>query len=200
MLPSWRRWSAIWCSMVSRATLVLPAPVGAHSSMFSAVFRAVSQTRLWMRFRLGHAREGRAGPTLGGPRSSCSFSPSLKGLGLSAGTCTSSHPCTPAPAIHILLMRSNVSTTLFVKFSFPFHSFSLLSLVKDGTDKTDSSHALEPELPHQRRCINLPADTIMCLSSKLYIPARWLLSPMLHDIKAANKFLDLPNGMGHRGS
>ena len=31
---------------------VLPAPVGAQISRFSAVKRAVSQTRLWMRFRL----------------------------------------------------------------------------------------------------------------------------------------------------
>lgn len=41
----------IWCKMVSMAQLVLPAPVGAQMSMFSAENSAVSQILDWMRLR-----------------------------------------------------------------------------------------------------------------------------------------------------
>jgi hypothetical protein len=37
--------SPIVCMMQSMATLVLPAPVGAHTSMFSAEYRAAGHTR-----------------------------------------------------------------------------------------------------------------------------------------------------------
>ena len=36
------------CVMQSMATLVLPAPVGAHTSMFSLVLYAVSHTTDWI--------------------------------------------------------------------------------------------------------------------------------------------------------
>ena len=40
--------------IVNNATLVLPAPVGAHKRMFSSEFRAVSQSRLWIRLSVGY--------------------------------------------------------------------------------------------------------------------------------------------------
>ena len=43
---------------------VLPAPVGAQISRFSAVKRAVSQTRLWMRFRLVMPLQNKKGSVL----------------------------------------------------------------------------------------------------------------------------------------
>lgn len=44
MVPSSSMWRPSSCRMVSIATLVLPAPVGAHSRMLSAPNRAVLQT------------------------------------------------------------------------------------------------------------------------------------------------------------
>ena len=37
--------------MVNNATLVLPAPVGAQTNMFSGVLNAASNTLLWITFR-----------------------------------------------------------------------------------------------------------------------------------------------------
>lgn len=39
----------ISCSTVSIAILVLPAPVGAHTRMFSLLPKALSKILLWMR-------------------------------------------------------------------------------------------------------------------------------------------------------
>mmetsp|Transcript_3063 Transcript_3063/g.12241 ORF Transcript_3063/g.12241 Transcript_3063/m.12241 type:complete len:309 (-) Transcript_3063:721-1647(-) len=89
--PSGRRCEPISCRIVSIATFVLPAPVGAHSSMFSGDSIAVSYTWLCTRFRVfipanaGCAQEGSS--SMGR-----SFSASVKALGFSAGMCTSSYP------------------------------------------------------------------------------------------------------------
>jgi hypothetical protein len=52
MLPSCLLCSPSSCRMHNMATFVLPAPVGAQTSMFSLLYRAQSDTRLWTRFRL----------------------------------------------------------------------------------------------------------------------------------------------------
>lgn len=81
--------SLTWCKIHSMATLVLPAPVGAHMSKFSLVVNAMSYTALWMRFRdfmplkAGCAQSGSS-------EISRSRSLSANGFGLTAGTCTSS--------------------------------------------------------------------------------------------------------------
>jgi hypothetical protein len=49
MIPSLML-AAISCSTVSIAMLVLPAPVGAHTRMFSLLLNAFSKMVLWMRF------------------------------------------------------------------------------------------------------------------------------------------------------
>mmetsp|Transcript_30308 Transcript_30308/g.77306 ORF Transcript_30308/g.77306 Transcript_30308/m.77306 type:complete len:475 (-) Transcript_30308:735-2159(-) len=89
--PSSRRCRPSVCMMVSMATLVLPAPVGAHTSMFSWLYSADSLTRDCTRFSSfmpANAGCAHSGSSL----MATSFSPAAKGLGLSAGTCTSSYP------------------------------------------------------------------------------------------------------------
>mmetsp|Transcript_18071 Transcript_18071/g.39512 ORF Transcript_18071/g.39512 Transcript_18071/m.39512 type:complete len:341 (-) Transcript_18071:1047-2069(-) len=90
-VPSAWRCSPTSCMTVSMATLVLPAPVGAHTSMLSGANIAVSYTRLWM--RLSCFMPSKASRDHSGMSPICtSFSSSAKGFGLSAGTCTSSYP------------------------------------------------------------------------------------------------------------
>mmetsp|Transcript_13447 Transcript_13447/g.42956 ORF Transcript_13447/g.42956 Transcript_13447/m.42956 type:complete len:352 (-) Transcript_13447:1003-2058(-) len=89
--PSGWRCSPISCSSVSIATLVLPAPVGAQSSMFSAEKSAQSYTRDCTRLSDDiPPKAGRAQAGMSSIRTSAS--PSVKGFALSAGTCTSSYP------------------------------------------------------------------------------------------------------------
>mmetsp|Transcript_28345 Transcript_28345/g.85721 ORF Transcript_28345/g.85721 Transcript_28345/m.85721 type:complete len:352 (+) Transcript_28345:166-1221(+) len=89
--PSGWRCSPISCSSVSIATFVLPAPVGAQSSMFSAEKSAQSYTRDCTRLSDDiPPKAGRAHAGMSSIRTSAS--PSVKGFALSAGTCTSSYP------------------------------------------------------------------------------------------------------------
>lgn len=99
------------------ATLVLPAPVGAHIRMFSLVKRAVSHTRLWMRLRdFIPAKAGCAHD--GNPEISRSFSSAPYGFGLRAGTCTSSYPCNENPT-------RCLPSTASLKSIRPFNIYSL---------------------------------------------------------------------------
>mmetsp|Transcript_23808 Transcript_23808/g.77830 ORF Transcript_23808/g.77830 Transcript_23808/m.77830 type:complete len:351 (-) Transcript_23808:1019-2071(-) len=79
------------CRIASSATFVLPAPVGAQSSMFSAEKSAQSYTRDCTRLSDDiPPKAGRAHAGMSSIRTSAS--PSVKGFALSAGTCTSSYP------------------------------------------------------------------------------------------------------------
>mmetsp|Transcript_23096 Transcript_23096/g.68646 ORF Transcript_23096/g.68646 Transcript_23096/m.68646 type:complete len:208 (+) Transcript_23096:4817-5440(+) len=89
MEPSGRRCSPSWCMMVSTATLVLPAPVGAQMSMFSPEKSAASHTADCTRLSVSmplNASCAHSGSSLIGR----SFSPAANGLGLACGMCTTS--------------------------------------------------------------------------------------------------------------
>jgi len=79
----------ISCMIVSIATLVLPAPVGAHMSIFSEEKSAHLCTRDWTRLSV-FMPENAAWAHAGSFSIGISSSPSANGLCLSAGTCTSS--------------------------------------------------------------------------------------------------------------
>mmetsp|Transcript_52493 Transcript_52493/g.128283 ORF Transcript_52493/g.128283 Transcript_52493/m.128283 type:complete len:311 (-) Transcript_52493:1017-1949(-) len=104
IVPSSWRCRPISCSMVSSATLVLPAPVGAHTSMFSLPNSAVWQTLVWMRFsdsvlaKAGRAHSG---------SSEILVSVSSVSMLRVPGTYTSSYPlcdtrCDPSGSSHRL--------------------------------------------------------------------------------------------------
>mmetsp|Transcript_67494 Transcript_67494/g.180337 ORF Transcript_67494/g.180337 Transcript_67494/m.180337 type:complete len:330 (-) Transcript_67494:959-1948(-) len=103
-VPSSRRCLPISCSIASRATLVLPAPVGAHTSMLSSCMSARSHTRDCTRFsdsvpsNAGCAHDG---------SSLILTSFSSASAALSPGTSTSSYPlrdtrCEPTGSSHRL--------------------------------------------------------------------------------------------------
>ena len=93
-------------SIVSIATFVLPAPVGAQMSIFSAEYSAHLHTRDCT--RLSERMPANAGCAHSGSESiGTSASPSKNGFGLSAGMCTSSYPLRwvrtePAGSAHFL--------------------------------------------------------------------------------------------------
>mmetsp|Transcript_14013 Transcript_14013/g.46409 ORF Transcript_14013/g.46409 Transcript_14013/m.46409 type:complete len:308 (-) Transcript_14013:250-1173(-) len=106
-LPSSRRCNPSSCRIVSIATLVFPAPVGAHRSMFSGDNMAVSYTWLCTRFRL-FIPENAGCAQLGSSAIGRSFSAAENAFGFSAGMCTSSYPFfalryDPAGSSHRLL-------------------------------------------------------------------------------------------------
>mmetsp|Transcript_35800 Transcript_35800/g.83556 ORF Transcript_35800/g.83556 Transcript_35800/m.83556 type:complete len:341 (-) Transcript_35800:1036-2058(-) len=89
--PSALRLAPSSCSIVSIATFVLPAPVGAQRSMFSLDSKAQGKTRdctrLSVRMPLKAACAHSGSCSMGTRLSSL-----VKGFGLSEGTCTSSYP------------------------------------------------------------------------------------------------------------